>query len=404
MGLRSTSSSRWFRTLAGAGVVALVATGCAITRVSVASNGTQGNGSSGAWSVTDDGRYSLVSSDATNLVPGDTNNATDFFRHDTKTGATVRADVANDGSQLPAGVISADMSSDGRYVAFLTAAALDPADTNGVFDVYVRDLTAGTTTWASQVPSGTQVYGGASNLAISTGGRFVSFLWSSPGSFPPINDETLYRRDRQTGTTTALSTNTYQYYSASKDLRHFSLSLSCQRLCTSGPVLVDTDGSAAGWPGLPFQNCAFDSVGPISATGRYLDFEALGTFAAPCLAPGKYVVDRATATATPIAGATSILGISEDGNTVLMLGAGSLAPDGTAAQADLFLHDMTTGSTRRFASSTSGGEPDASVLGGVLSDGGHEIAFTSAADDLVDHDTNGVGDAFVRPGAARPKS
>jgi Tol biopolymer transport system component len=396
--------ARAIRMLIGASMLALIATGCAITRVSVSSNGTEGNQASNASSVTDDGRYSLVSSDASNLVPGDTNNATDFFRHDTKTGETVRADVANDGSQLPGGVISADMSSDGRYVAFLTAAALDPADTNGVSDVYVRDLTAGTTTWASQVPPGTQVYGGASYPAISTGGRFVSFLWSTPGSFPPISSETLYRRDRQLGTTTALSTNTYTYYEASKDLRHFTLTLSCQRLCTSGPVLIDTDGSGAGWPGLPFQNCAFDSAGPISATGRYLVFRADGTFAAPCLLPGVYVVDRATATATPIAGATEILGISEDGNTVLMLGPGNLVADGSDGQTDLFVHDMTAGSTRRFASSTSGGEPDANVLGGVLSDEGHEIAFTSAADDLVDHDTNGVADAFVRPGAVRPKS
>jgi hypothetical protein len=393
--------------LAGASVVALVATGCAITRVSVSSSGSEGNQASGSWSVTDDGRYSLVSSDATNLVPDDTNNATDFFRHDTKTGATVRVDVANDGSQLPGGVITAAMSSDGRYVAFLTAAALDPADTNAVPDVYVRDLTAGTTTWASQVPPGVQTYGGASNLAISTGGRFVSFLWSSPGSFPPIDDETLYRRDRQLGTTKALSTNTYNSYAASKDLQHFALSIGCTHGCTPAPVLIDTDGSGAGWPVLPFGNCAFVTTGPLSATGRYLAWHSQGDVGgSACLAAGDYVVDRATATARLIVqdARAWIAGISSDGNSVLMVGPGNLGSDGSASRIDLFLLDVANGSTRRFASSTSGGEPDADILGGVLSDGGHEIAFTSAADDLVDHDTNGVADAFVRPGAARPSS
>ena len=44
-----------------------------IERVSLAADGTQGNDSSGSPSISADGRYVAFSSDASNLVPGDTN-------------------------------------------------------------------------------------------------------------------------------------------------------------------------------------------------------------------------------------------------------------------------------------------------------------------------------------------
>ena len=97
----TTRSAGAFRVLIGAAVVALLASGCAIVRVSVSSTGTEGiQASSSVLGVTDDGRYSLFLSDAENLVAGDTNGKPDVFRHDTKTGATVRVEVATNGAQV----------------------------------------------------------------------------------------------------------------------------------------------------------------------------------------------------------------------------------------------------------------------------------------------------------------
>lgn len=405
MRFRSEKTAGIIRIVAGAGVVALIATGCAITRVSLSSTGTQGNQSSSVAAVTDDGRYSLFTSDATNLVANDTNGASDVFRHDTTNGATVRADVASNGSQLAAGAFGGAMSSDGRYVAFITGASLDPADTNGVSDTYVRDLTTNTTTWASQPPAGGFPANGAVQsigaLAISTGGRFVSFFWRSPGSDPDFPTKTLYRRDRQSATTTKVQDGgSYLSFIASSDAHHYVLTIACTHGCTPSPVLVDADGSATGWPVLVFGSCAFDSVGAISPSGRYLAWNSNSGRPAPCLATGGYVVDRTTGAATPV-GTEGATGISRDGKTLLVLADGTLTPGGTAGRIDLYLHDVPSNRNTRFVTSKSGGDQNADITTAALSEDAHEIGFTTTATDLVDNDTNAVSDVFVRPGLVR---
>ena len=76
-------------------VVALVvAAGCDVVRVSISSNGTQGNGPSQGVSVSGDASLVAFSSDASNLVAGDTNGVTDVFVRDTRTNATSRVSVA----------------------------------------------------------------------------------------------------------------------------------------------------------------------------------------------------------------------------------------------------------------------------------------------------------------------
>src|SRR5262245_2496236 len=67
------------------------------TRVSVASNGAQGNGDSGQPAMTPDGRFVVFTSLASNLVAGDGNAARDVFLHDRKTGETTRVSVRSDG-------------------------------------------------------------------------------------------------------------------------------------------------------------------------------------------------------------------------------------------------------------------------------------------------------------------
>jgi hypothetical protein len=69
------------------------------TRVSVASDGSEGNGDSYDSAISGDGRYVAFLSWASNLVPGDTNGATDIFVHDRQTGQTTRVSIASDGAQ-----------------------------------------------------------------------------------------------------------------------------------------------------------------------------------------------------------------------------------------------------------------------------------------------------------------
>ena len=114
---------------------------------------------------------------ATNLVAGDTNGVEDIFVRDTQTGTTTRVSVANDGSQGNGMSSLASISGDGRYVAFYSGATnLVAGDTNGVWDVFVRDTQAGATTLVSVASDGTQGNDGSSTPSISSDGRYVVFI------------------------------------------------------------------------------------------------------------------------------------------------------------------------------------------------------------------------------------
>lgn len=111
------------------------------SRVSVDSAGGEGNGSSSRPATSADGRYVAFHSDASNLVPADTNGASDVFVHDRHTGSTSRVIVDSAGAQAVAGSLNAAISADGRSAAFQSSASnLVAGDTNGTFDVFVRDL------------------------------------------------------------------------------------------------------------------------------------------------------------------------------------------------------------------------------------------------------------------------
>src|SRR5262245_45363207 len=93
-----------------------------IARISVALDGTQGNGNSGLGSFSADGRYVTFVSSATNLVAGDTNGVDDVFVYDRQTHQTTRVSVSSSGTQgdrvSGSGGFNPVISGDGRYVAF----------------------------------------------------------------------------------------------------------------------------------------------------------------------------------------------------------------------------------------------------------------------------------------------
>src|SRR5260370_25761151 len=97
------------------------------------------------------GRFVAFTSNATNVVPGDTNGFFDVFVEDTCIGApagctlsTTRASLANDGSQANADSHVSSLSADGRVVAFTSQATnLVANDTSPFPKVFVRDTCSG---------------------------------------------------------------------------------------------------------------------------------------------------------------------------------------------------------------------------------------------------------------------
>ena len=161
-----------------------------VRRVSVAADGQQGNGPSYWMSISDDGRFVAFTSEATNLVAGDTNGAQDMFVRDTCVGAlgmctpaTMRVSIAADGSQANGQSADGFISGNGRLVVFESAATnLVGGDTNGVFDVFVRDTCFGavigclpSTRRVSAAADLSQADGHSRNPTISFDGRVIAF-------------------------------------------------------------------------------------------------------------------------------------------------------------------------------------------------------------------------------------
>jgi Tol biopolymer transport system component len=166
-----------------------------VERVSVDSEGAEGNDSSGGPSITPDGRYVAFSSSASNLVPGDTNNfcypdgdnCSDVFVHDRQTGATERVSVDSAGNQGNGHSFGGVISDDGRYVAFSSSASnLVPGDTNGTDDIFVHDRQTGATervsVWGTF--AGGQANGQSGSPAISNDGRYVAFTSAASNLVP----------------------------------------------------------------------------------------------------------------------------------------------------------------------------------------------------------------------------
>lgn len=148
-------------------------------RVSVDSLGVQANGSSNFPSISADGRYVAFQSSASNLVSGDTNGTSDVFVHDRHSGVTELASLDSFGVQGNSVVWNPSISADGRFVAFHSYSSnLVSGDTNGNLDTFVRDLLTATTVRVSLDSLGAQANGSSGIFdppAISADGRYLAF-------------------------------------------------------------------------------------------------------------------------------------------------------------------------------------------------------------------------------------
>ena len=159
------------------------------TLVSVDSAGNQADDFSYNPSFSADGRFVAFNSLASNLVPGD-NYSFDIFVRDRITNTTTRVSVDSAGNhQRNSSSGSPSISADGRFVAFTTNAFnLVPGDTNSSRDIFVRDTLTNTTTNVSVDSAGNP--GGGRIPSISADGRFVAFYSTSSNLVPGDTNNT----------------------------------------------------------------------------------------------------------------------------------------------------------------------------------------------------------------------
>ena len=180
-------------------------------RVSVSASGEQAWDRSLLGSMSLDGRYVAFGSQAENLVPGDTNRVWDVFVRDRLLGITERVSVGSDGTLGNGSSVAPSISADGRYVAFVSFASnLVPGDGNGATeDVFVRDRLLGITELISVGEGGVPGNGPSWMPAISGDGRSVAFQSTAStlvAGDSPVAD--VFVRDRQLGATEIVSVST----------------------------------------------------------------------------------------------------------------------------------------------------------------------------------------------------
>jgi Tol biopolymer transport system component len=179
--------------------------------VSLSSTGKHGNASSSDPVISGTGRYVAFDAVASNLVPGDTNGATDILLRDMTSRRTTRMSVNSKGGQSSAGNYSAAITPDGRYVAFESFSNLAGKDGNHVADVFLRDRVAGKTYRVSLSSSERVGNGYSSDPSISSNGRYVAFE-SAATNFTGNDTNAhvdVFIRDRATGRTRCASVTSH---------------------------------------------------------------------------------------------------------------------------------------------------------------------------------------------------
>jgi Tol biopolymer transport system component len=181
-------------------------------RVTVGSDETEANGASYAGEISNDGRFVLFSSGATNLVPGYTNSG--WFVRDRSLGTTEVAILDKDGGPPNASTLAAVMSADGRFVAFVSDATDLTDDISGPFaNVFVRDRLTGQNELVSVAVGGGagngwsgNIWTGSGPISISGDGRYVAFDSIASDLVPSdAGDWDVFVRDRLLNVTSKIS-------------------------------------------------------------------------------------------------------------------------------------------------------------------------------------------------------
>src|SRR5438045_1072138 len=125
--------------------------------VSVSSTGQLANNNSYYSLISADGRYVVFQSEAGNLTANDFNGQYDIYRRDLQAGVTELVSVGTGGTAANGLGLSPALSGDGRWVVWSSNAAnLIAGDTNGTWDIFLRDMVAGVTTRISLTSAGGQ--------------------------------------------------------------------------------------------------------------------------------------------------------------------------------------------------------------------------------------------------------
>jgi Tol biopolymer transport system component len=343
-----------------------------IERVSVDSSGNQGNGDSYYADISADGRYVAFASDAENLVSGDTNRWTDIFRHDRQTGETILISVAYDGGLADFISDAPSLSADGNRVAFYSYAKnLVAVDTNGAADVFVRDVAAGRTILASVSSEGRQGNNHSFVARLSPDGVFVGFDSYASNLVPndKNNVRDLFAHNLETGETELISVSSE---GKQTDKDSFACSFSGDDRYVAFYSYSDrlVNGDTNGVADVFVRDRQARETVRVSEgpNGRQGDN---GSWIPVITGDARYLVFYSLAT-------------------------NLTDPPVQNGRRNVYLRDMTRNQTYRLTFALEGGDPDHECRTPVISADGRWVAYCAWASNLVEGDKNRAEDIFLR--------
>jgi hypothetical protein len=372
-----------------------------IERSSVATDLTEADSDSGSPAMSADGRFVAFTSNADNLVPGDTNGVADAFLRDTCIGAptgctpsVVRVSIATDGSQANQGSTDVAISANGRYIALSSRATnLVPGITSGNSNVFLRDTCFGA--GASCTPTTTVVSPNVNDSfgpALSADGRYVTFTNGTPGFC--------------------------DYYSCSPNDYLAAIHDTCAGVA-SGCTASTTTVSLANDGSKPNDTNA-DPQALISADGRFVVFRSSGSNLVAAAGEGGIFLRDTCNGASGCKPSTIRVAVGNSGEIPVanlfefaMSGNGrfvaftsnatNVVPGDTNGSFDVFVEDTCIGasaactpSTARVSLANDGSQSNADSHVSSLSADGRIVAFSSHATNLVANDTSPFPKIFVR--------
>lgn len=330
----------------------------------------------------------VFSSGSSNLVANDTNNTRDIFVKDLDTGELTVVTSAADGTVANSQVSNQydyytqffQLLADGTKVLFISNATnLVANDTNGAYDIFIKDLATGEVTAVSSATDGTM---GNGNLDLSS-----LYNFGQSGFLSADKTKVLFKSEASN--LVAGDTNNAPDYFV-KDLLTGSLTM----------VNSQADGTA----GTDFIGGAnFLDDNKIAFTGYAFKLSEGGQNSTP----NYFVKDLNTGKLTLINSAAdgtvgnsdiySLISYSPDKSKVLFRSkASNLVQGDTNGVEDEFVKDLITGAVNLVNSASDGAAGNAGSSNAQFTADGSKVIFSSNASNLVEGDTNGQQDVFVK--------
>ncbi len=320
------------------------------------------------------------------------------------------------------------LSADGRYMAFVSAAMnLVPGDAFGTNDVFLKDFLTGNITRVSTDSAGAAANGHSSLPYISADGRHVVFesLASNLVEGDTNGQADIFVKDIQTGETRMVSTDSNgvqgdaasgrpsisadgRYVVFSSDSTNLVAGDSNNRLDVFLKDLQTGETTRVSTTSGGIQGNNDSLFGFISADGNSVAFHSSASNFVAGDTNGTmdvFVKDlrsneikaASTNSSGELAGNSVDPFLSADGRYVVFLSTAANLVDGdTNGSRDVFIKDLQTDETKRLSTDSNGNETSGGCYDCILSADGRYVAFHSLAGDLVPGDTNGSYDAFLK--------